>query len=241
MRIVVFGANGPTGRQLIDQAVASGHRVTAVTRRPDTIPAGNGVAVCRANVVDADDVDRVIVGHDAVLSALGAPYSRKPITLYSQGISNIMAAMQRHGVRKLVAVSGMFTDPTWRPSGAVFFNRIMGPILQSVGRTLYADMSRMESLIRTSDLEWSIARPAGLFDHPTVTSYEIAEDTADGLVTARADLAASMLAQLGDDRYVRKAIGVITTDVKPSVVQRMQLRSWIESLKWKTPSGSLRL
>jgi uncharacterized protein YbjT (DUF2867 family) len=79
-------------------------------------------------------------------------------------------------------------------------------------------MRRMEALVRASDLDWTIARPAGLFDHPSVTRYQIAENVADGLFTARADLAASMVAQLTDDRFVRQAMAVITTEVRPSIV-----------------------
>lgn len=75
----------------------------------------------------------------------------------------------------------------------------------------------MEALLRDSGLDWTIARPSGLFDHPTTTRYHVAENVADGLFTARADLAASMVAQLTDDRFVRRAMAVITTEVRPSI------------------------
>jgi hypothetical protein len=78
-------------------------------------------------------------------------------------------------------------------------------------------MRRMEALVRVSELDWTIARPSGLFDHPGVTRYQVAEDVADGLFTARADLAASMVAQLADDTFVRRAMAVITTEVRPSI------------------------
>jgi nucleoside-diphosphate-sugar epimerase len=218
MRTVVFGATGPTGRQLVEQALAAGHEVVAVTRRPGSIPARPGLAVAIADIADPDAVDRAVAGSDAVLSSLGVPLTSKPITVYSQGNANIVAAMHRHGVKRLVTVSSSVMDPTWRPTGEFFFNNVIDPLVnRRMGRTAHADMRRMEAHVRDSGLDWTIARPSGLFDHPTVTRYEVAENVADGLFTARVDLAASMVAQLADDRFVRRAMAVITTEVRPSI------------------------
>jgi putative NADH-flavin reductase len=227
MRIVVFGAGGPTGRQLIDQALAAGHQVAAVTRRPQRLPQRDGLIVVGADVADTNAVDAAIVGSNAVLSALGVPYSRKPITVYSVGATNIIAALERHGVKRLVVVSSSVIDPAWRPSGTFFFKRVLVPL--GLGKTLYDDMRRMEALVRASDLDWTIVRSSGLFDTPAVTDYQLAENSADGQFTARADLAASMLQQLTDDRFVRKTIGVITTAVKPSIIQKMMI--WGQAFK----------
>ncbi|MET8252121.1 NAD(P)H-binding protein [Micromonospora sp. NPDC005197] len=218
MRTVVFGATGPTGRQITEQALAAGHEVVAVTRRPHAVRPRAGLTVVGADVADPDAVDRVVAGSDAVLSSLGVPLTPKPITVYSRGNAHIIAAMHRHGVQRLVTVSSSVLDPTWRPAGEFFFNNVLDPLFnRRVGRTAHEDMRRMESLVRESDLDWTIARPSGLFDHPTATRYEVAENVADGLFTARADLAASMLAQLTDDRFVQRAMAVITTEVRPSI------------------------
>ena len=219
MRIVVFGATGPTGRQLTEQALAAGHEVTAVIRRPGSVQPRAGLTEVTADVANPDAVERAVVGSDAVLSSLGVPLSPKPITVYSQGNANIVAAMHRHGVKRLVTVSSSIMDPTWRPTGEFFFNNVMDPLVnRRMGRTAHEDMRRMEALVGNSGLDWTIARPSGLFDHPTVTRYHVSENVADGLFTARADLAASMVAQLTDDRFVRRAMAVITTEVRPSIV-----------------------
>jgi putative NADH-flavin reductase len=219
MRTVVFGAAGPTGRQLTEQALAAGHDVTAVTRRAGAIEPGPGLTVITADVADPGAVERAVAGSDAVLSSLGVPLSRKSITVYSRGNANIVAAMHRHGVKRLVTVSSSVMDPAWRPTGEFFFNNVMDPLVnRRLGRTAHEDMRRMEALVRDSGLEWTVVRPAGLFDHPAVTRYRVAENVADGLFTARSDLAASMVAQLADDRFVQRAMAVITTEVRPSVV-----------------------
>lgn len=218
MRTVIFGATGPTGRQLTEQALAAGHEVVAVTRRPGGLPTGANLTVVTADVADPDAVARAVAGGDAVLSSLGVPLSPKPITVYSRGNANIVAAMHRHGVKRLVTVSSSVMDPAWRPTGEFFFNNVMDPLVnRRLGRTAHEDMRRMEALVRDSGLDWTIARPSGLFDHHTVTRYRTEEDVADGLFTARADLAASMVAQLTGDRFVQRAMAVITTEVRPSI------------------------
>ena len=92
MNIVVFGANGPTGRLTTRLALEAGHRVAAVTRHPETFEIAHPeLEVIAADVYDAAAVDRAVAGRDAVISALGVPYGRDEITVYSVGTGNIMA------------------------------------------------------------------------------------------------------------------------------------------------------
>jgi len=220
MRIAVFGANGPTGRLLTAQAVEAGHEVTAITRNPDAFPLRHGqLRVVGADVNDREAVGAAVAGQDAVLSSLGVPYSRQPISVYSAGTGNIMLAMEEHGVRRLVAVSSSQTDPTLGPHGGFFVDRVAGPIVGYFGRTLYADMARMEEAVSASDLDWTIMRPSGLFGTDRVTDYRMAEAYLNGSYTSRADLANSMLYQLGHDTYLRKFCAVITVAEKPSMLQ----------------------
>jgi putative NADH-flavin reductase len=219
MRLTVFGASGATGRRLVEQALGAGHTVTAVTRRPERMPPRAGLRVVGTDVADADAVDATIAGSDAVLSALGVSYSRKPISVYSQGTSNIIAAMPRQGVKRLVVVSSAPLDPAYRASGSLLFTRVLEPLfMRRPGRTAYEDMRRMESLVQASDLDWTIIRSCWLFDAAEVTDYRLADNSVDAMFTSRADLAASMLAQLADDRFIGKAVGVATTAGTPSIM-----------------------
>lgn len=230
MRIVVFGANGPTGREVTDQALAAGHQAVAVTRHPEEVAQRQGLTVVKADAFDAAAVATAVAGGDAVISALGVPYSRKRIAVYSQGTANIAAAMHRHGVKRLVVVSSAAVDPTYVPSDSFLFNRVMEPLfMRRPGRTLYDDLRRMEALVRDSDLDWTIIRPAWLFTSDAPTGAQIDESSVNGMYTARADLAACLLAQLDDDRFVRKAIGIVTTTATPTLIQQI----WRENIRAK--------
>src|SRR5947209_4602910 len=168
MNIVVFGANGQTGQLLTKQALAAGHTVTAVTRHPETFPLRDArLQVMRGDVFDLSSLEQAVAGQDAVLSTIGVPFSRKPITVYSQGIAHIVQAMNHSGVRRLVCVSSSATDPQTRyhdSGGGFFFEKILKPtIINTIGWTTYADMLQMETLVRNSHLDWTIIRPSGLF------------------------------------------------------------------------------
>ncbi|MDT4972137.1 MAG: hypothetical protein QOG22_2280 [Pseudonocardiales bacterium] len=224
MRIVVFGANGATGRLLTEQALAARHDVVAVTRRPADFPiAHQRLTVAAADVYDAKAVERAVEGAEVVLSTLGVPFTRKPINVYSDGIGHVATAMSQHGVKRLVVVSSSATEPHHHADGGFLLNRVLQPLVTAtIGKTTYADMRRMENLVRSSDLEWTIMRPSGLFDAPAVTKYELHEDQAPGIFTSRADLAASLLEQASDARFIRKAVAVTTSDGAPTLFQMMR-------------------
>ena len=221
MRIVIFGANGGTGRLLTAQALARGHAVTAVTRRPDTFPVRHdALRLLRGDAFDPASVRAAVAGHDAVLSTLGTPFTRKPISLYSQGTAHIVEAMDEQGLRRLVCVSSSATHPQPNPEAGFFFEKVLQPfVTRVIGRTTYADLQRMETLVSNSALDWVIVRPSGLFDTPTVTAYQVAEAHLNGRFTSRADLADCMIRQLDSDQYVRKTLAVATVDAKPSLIK----------------------
>ena len=95
-------------------------------------------------------------------------------------------------------------------------------VTATIGKTTYADMRRMEDLVRRSDLEWTIMRPSGLFNAPGATAYGLHEDQAPGIFTSRAGLAASMLDQATDTRFVRKAAAVTTSEGVPTLFQMIR-------------------
>ncbi|MGW6332546.1 NAD(P)-dependent oxidoreductase [Nocardia rhamnosiphila] len=231
MRIVIFGANGPTGRLLTGQALESGHDIVAFTRRPGEFPiAHDRLTTIGGNVHDPDSVERAVSGADAVLSTLGVPFTRKPITTYSAGVANIVAAMNRHGVSRIAVVSSSAVDPHPYADAGFLFNRVLQPFITGVlGKTLYADMRAMEALLRASDLEWTIVRPSGLFDLPDRTDYTVAAERAEGRFTARIDLAACLLRLVETEHPVRTVVGVVTTTDNPGMLDLIRAEAFGKS------------
>jgi putative NADH-flavin reductase len=223
MKLVVFGANGPTGRQATAQAIAAGP-VTAVTRRPEAFPLSDPcLRVMGADAYDPTAVARAVAGQGAVISALGVPYSRNPVTVYSEGITHITQAMTKHSVPRLISVTSTVLFNVAAPGEGFFFRKVLEPfIARTVGRTVYDDMRRLEEVVRSSDLEWTVVRPAGLFDAQTLSDYQVATSRLPGRFTSRADLAHALLSRAADDRCVRAFIDVRTTEGAPSFFDVMR-------------------
>jgi len=144
------------------------------------------------------------MGYDAVLSALGIkPWTREPVLL--EGTRNILAAMEKHGVRRFICESSFGVgdskdDTDW------FTNFMIGLLM---GR-LFEQKARQEELIRQSKVEWSIVRPARLTNGPRTGKYRDGEHLRPGLFghISRADVAEFMLRQLTDDTWLRKTVTI---------------------------------
>src|SRR5688572_18093218 len=105
MKIVVFGASGQTGRLLVEQALAAGHEVTALVRDPSKLAVRHErLRVLQGDVQDAGAVAGAVAGQDAVLSALGP--AGPAFTSMTLGARHILAAIEQHGVRRLVTLTG---------------------------------------------------------------------------------------------------------------------------------------
>ena len=209
MNITIFGSTGGTGRELVRLALERGHSVTAVARDPNAVNlAHQRLVVHRADVLDPDLPPPVIVGADAVMSALGSAVGRTPTTVYSAGIANILEAMRAADVRRFVGISASPVIP--RSEAPVSQRLLVFPILYRFFGGAYTDMRRMEELLRASQAEWTVLRPPMLTDKPATGRYRTAfnQNVRRGRWITRSDLAAAMLDVLEDRSTVRAAIGV---------------------------------
>jgi putative NADH-flavin reductase len=201
INVVVLGAAGRTGRLIVAEALRSGHQVTAAVRNPASVPAAPGLRVERADVRDADSLRAVIQGHDAVVSAIGAP-GRKADNLYSDGARATVSAMQATGVKRLLAITSVGVrqdDPhhTWWYRG----------LIRPIGADLYADMARMEHIVRDSDLDWTFVRPTYLQDREPTGTYRATDNSTPrgGRRITRTDLARFIVEELDAHRWSRQA------------------------------------
>jgi len=231
MKLAVFGANGPTGRLLTRLALDEDHDVVAFTRRPDAFPVRHRrLEVAAGDVHDAAAVASAIDGTSAVLSTLGVPFAKTPVSVYSGGVANIIAGMHAAGIKRFACVSSSAVGPHPEPLGGFIFEKIMQPyVVNKLGRTVYDDMRRMEAIVSGSDLAWTIVRPSGLFEAQAVSAYGVAIDHVGYRFTARIDLADCLLRQALGDTYARSTIAVATPDAKPSMLKLI----WREGIRKK--------
>ena len=232
MKLAVFGANGPTGRLLTQLALDEDHDVVAFTRRPDAFPIEHRrLEVVGGDVHDAAAVASAIDGSHAVLSTLGVPFTKAPVTVFSHGAANIIAGMHAAGIKRFACVSSSAVGPHPEPLGGFIFEKILQPyVVNRLGKTLYDDLRRMEAIVSDSDLAWTIVRPSGLFDAPAVSAYGVAIDYIGHRFTARIDLADCLLRQALGDTCVRSTIAVATTSAHPSIVKLI----WREGIRKKS-------
>ena len=206
MKIAVVGATGRTGLQVTEQALARGDDVIALARHPGTLPRqGPGMVSAAVDVLDRAVLADTLAGAVAVVSALGIGASRQPTVVYSEGTANLLHAMDAHGIRKLAVISAVPAGP--RTEQPFVQRRMIIPVLDRVFGATYADMRRIEALLRGSDLDWVCLRPPRLVSKKATGRYRL--DASRPLPRARsitcADLATALLDSLTRPDLYRRA------------------------------------
>jgi len=207
MRLLILGATGRTGRQLLDQGLAAGHVLTAFARRHAVLAAyPTRLRVCQGDIADPASVTRAVAGQEAILSALGSPTWR-PNTVLSEGIGNVLAAMRECGISRLLCMSSLGVGETRGQLGPVY-NLVLVPLLL---RHIFAEKERMEVAICASATDWTIVRPAALTNGPAQARYRpaLAEVHPPPFPRiSRADVAGFMLREVVERRFVHQAVGL---------------------------------
>lgn len=216
MHLAIFGGTGGTGAALIQAALAARHTVTAPARDPARIGISHErLRTVRADVLEPAALPGVVGSADAVVSALGTRPGRQPTTVYSVGVANILAAMRGAGLRRFIGISALPVTP--RAEVSVLERRVVYPILYRFFGEGYADMARMEQLLRSGhgdggsgDMDWTVVRPPMLTDGPATGRYRTAVNRhlPRARKISRADLAAEMLRLLDDPHALRATVAV---------------------------------
>ena len=208
MNITVFGATGGTGTALVAQALAAGHEVTAVVRDPARIKVAPHprLRVVTADVMDPASIAPALAGTDAAVNTVG-PHGLGRTTIQQDSVRSILQAMHQVGARRLLHISGSSTVD----DGESWYMRFpVKPLARAtfLGNSC-TDMRGAESLIRASDMEWTIFRPPALNSKPA-RGYRTAIDRnlPHGFSVTRADLAACMVAMLPEPTIVHHHVGV---------------------------------
>jgi uncharacterized protein YbjT (DUF2867 family) len=219
MKLTIFAATGGIGRQLLEQATAAGHDVTAVVRNPGRLSRPVRTVTADMAAPDPAALEAAVAGADAVLSGLG-PRSNADAGIASQGTRAIVAAMQAAGVRRIVAVSaapvgtvatpGRPRPPRHDPGDGFFMRHLLSHVASATLGQVFADLAQMEDVLAGSGLDWTVVRPPRLTGKPLTGSYRTAygQNLRGGLSVPRADVAHYMLRVLGQPDTIKQVIGI---------------------------------
>ena len=208
MRVIIFGATGGTGHEIVKQALERGHDVTAFVRTPAKLGFSHErLSVARGDVMDAASVEAAMPGHDAALCALGHRRYLGPSNIVSEGTRHIVDAMRKHNVRRLVCETALGVGDSSGRLGLYYTLFVIPFILPFY----WYDKGRQEKLVKASNVEWVIVRPGQLTNGRKRGQYRHGPKVGNYLWSvsiSRADTAEFMLNQLDETPYLRSAPGV---------------------------------
>jgi putative NADH-flavin reductase len=206
MNMALFGATGMTGRFVLEEALARGHKVAVLVRDPDKLDIEHeNLERIVGDVLDPEAVEKTVAGTDAVVSVVGAGMGRT--TLRADGTRTIVDAMQRLGVRRLVSQSvfGLGESSKKLP---LHWKLLVKPVIL---RNAYRDHALQEEVVATSGLDWTITRPVSLRDTEPTGRYQAGPAVAMNGITLKiglTDLARFTLDQLESDKYLHRRPGI---------------------------------
>jgi putative NADH-flavin reductase len=184
MKVLIIGATRGIGLQVLEQALAADHDVKVLARSPEKITVNyDRLKVVQGDIIDSQTVSSAIEGRDAIINCIGIMPTRKPVSVFSAGIKNVLAAMGPDRGNLLISV----VQPLWL-------------------KTIYEDKDREESLIRDSQINWIIVRPGFLTNRPMTGHYRVLTEISNvkaGKIS-RADVAHFILNQLDSSEYLGK-------------------------------------
>jgi putative NADH-flavin reductase/uncharacterized protein YciI len=210
MRILVIGATGGTGREVVRQALLKGLQVNALARSgSDAATLLPGADIIEGDALNSEVVAEALTGCNAVISALGtklAPFHEE--TLLSTATRVLINVMQKQGITRLICITGIGAGDS-HGHGGFLYDHIAQPLLLS---STYHDKNRQEDEIRNSGLDWTIVRPTNLTNGPATDSVRALTDLSDfhGGSIARSDVASFLITEL-EDRYWAGKSPVITS------------------------------
>ncbi len=207
--MLIIGATGATGRELVRRAEARGRTVTALIRDPgDRALFPATVPTVVGDVLDPASLRSALDGHHEVVSALGVRLGTPPGSVRSTGTANLVAAMTDTGVRRLVAVSTVGVGSS--RADQTRLARLLWPRL--VGADRLAEAALSEDAITSSDRDWTIVRPPRLLDGPAGAATEVGAHVRLPLSAqlTRADLAAVLLDCLADPATIGATLTAVS-------------------------------
>lgn len=208
MRVLVFGASGKTGREVVRQALARGFDVTGFVRDTARLPLAHAnLRLIKGEITDPKAVARVIAGHTGVISTLGVNTPLRHDAAVIDGVRIIARASEHASVERLVYMSFIGVSDSRDAAGFVL-KRLATTVL----RQEVADHEIKEAAVTESFVDWTIVRPPKLTNGRLTASYRVGENIRARSplpLMSRADVADFLLRQLTDAAFIRKAVRIL--------------------------------
>lgn len=203
MRLTILGATGRIGSLVLTGALTAGHEVVILTRPTTPTVARMGVIAIAADLADPGAIRRAIAGSRAVVAALGPRTNTLEDEIALEvGMRNLVSAMHAAGVARLIAMSGAAVDV---PGDAKpIIDRVASRIVELAARHVVGAKQREFDAFATSELEWTALRPPIVTDG-LARGYRLSEQLRPGSRVTRTDVAATMVDQLADRSFIRRA------------------------------------
>ena len=201
MRLLILGATGPTGRNLLEQALAAGHEVTALVRNPARLTMTQArLASVIGDATDLRALESAMTGQEAIVSALGAGNSLRA-EIASPAVAALIPAMRARALKRVIFLSAFGVGETF--AQASLLQRLA---YRTMLRRIFADKTKADAMLRQSGLDWTLVYPTVLTNGARVGTYRVGERMAmSGLPKiSRADVASFMLEQLSSADWVRR-------------------------------------
>ncbi|MFK7921489.1 MAG: NAD(P)-dependent oxidoreductase [Bacteroidia bacterium] len=208
MKVLIIGATGRLGSQLVEHALEAGHEVTAFARNIEVFPLAHpNLRLQQGDVLYPALIEAALAGQDAVLSVIGIRQFKGPITLLSTGIRNIISAMENKGVKRLITITGagILQENDWQ---IVMESLSFPPNLQNIS----LDHLRVWELLKISKLDWTIVCPAFMHLSEKITDeYLVSADyypkNSRNEASVRA-VAEFMIKEASDNQFLNKRVGI---------------------------------
>jgi putative NADH-flavin reductase len=203
MKVLILGPAGRTGQHLVKQALEQGHEVRVIAREPAKMNFKNqNLEIIAGDVLENSVLEKSMNGIEVVLSALGRGNSLKSGNLISSVMTLLIPAMQKNNVSRIIFLSAFGVGESFRQASWLQKIAFRFPF-----KDIYADKLKGETLLKQSNLNWTLVYPVLLTDKPFTGRYSVVERTnMKGFPSvSRADVADFMLSQITDTRYLKKS------------------------------------
>jgi putative NADH-flavin reductase len=209
MKLLIIGATGGTGRELVKQGLELGHKVTVLVRNPQKVTTTHpNLLIRKGNVLNPGDVQQAVDDQEVVISSLGHKRFFIKTNILSEGTKNIIAAMDKQNVKRFICITTLGINDSRFQLG-LYYSLFTIPIILYF---YFRDKARQEKLIIKSNLAWTIVRPGQLTNSKLTREYKVGKNVGNYFITktiSRANVAHFILSQISDKTFFNKTVGIV--------------------------------